>query len=130
MGLAYKHSNSARLNGMHFADSNYEDLANAIVVQAAEDYRDAIRFIRNHPKETLEKIVELQRWKRDILIEMKQPLGELHHLTQEEKEYEAILAQETIRDECAEFFLSSWFEILTNLNGEVFFKKLKEECRS
>ena len=38
-------------------------------------------------------------------------------------------AQQVLK-ECEEFFLSNWFELLTNLDGDVLLKQLKREADS
>ncbi len=70
----------------------WEDLANAIVLRAVEDYREARWLVRNYPDQ-----------------------------------YEA---RKTIL-EVEEFLVASWFEMLTNIDGELLLKRLKEEvvCR-
>lgn len=67
----------------------YENLANAIILRAVQDYRIALKKIKKHPN--------------DVLI------------------------QARIR-ECERFFLSQWFIELTNLDGKMLLKKLKEEA--
>lgn len=68
--------------------NGYEELANAIIVQAAKDYRDALRLLVMNPNDK-----SAQHDKRSI----------------------------------ERFFRSEWFSILTDLNGELLLKKLKEE---
>ncbi len=66
----------------------YKELANAIIVQAVKDCRDAVERLRYTPDDK-----SAQRDKRSI----------------------------------ERFFRSEWFSILTDLNGELLLKKLKEE---
>ena len=66
----------------------YKELANAIIVQAVKDYRDAVERLRYTPDDK----------------------SELHDKRSIEK-----------------FFRSNWFSILSDLNGELLLKKLKEE---
>lgn len=66
----------------------YKELANAIIVQAVKDYRDAAERLRY----TLDD-KSAQHDKRNI----------------------------------EKFFRSNWFSILSDLNGELLLKKLKEE---
>lgn len=68
--------------------NGYEELANAIILQAVKDYRDAL--------ERLRYTLDDKSAKRD---------------------------QRNIE----RFFRSEWFSILTDLNGELLLKKLKEE---
>lgn len=68
--------------------NGYQVLANAIILQAAKDYRDALERLRYSPDDKSAK----------------------HDKLSIEK-----------------FFRSDWFCILSNLNGELLLKKLKEE---
>lgn len=68
--------------------NGYEELANAIIVQAAKDYREALCLLGMNPNDK-----SAQHDKRSI----------------------------------ERFFRSEWFSILTDLNGELLMKKLKEE---
>jgi hypothetical protein len=65
-----------------------ENLANAIVMQAVKDYRQAQHKLRKRPKNAEAK----------AMIE-----------------------------DCEGFFLSEWFETLTNVDGKMILKKLKQE---
>ena len=62
----------------------YEKLANAIIIQAAKDYRTALRKLRNH-------------------------------LAQAEAE------------SIDRFFRSGWYKCLTDVDGEMVIRKLREE---
>ena len=66
----------------------YENLANAIVMQAVKDYRMARHKLRKCPKNADAKVM---------------------------------------LEDCERFFLSDWFETLTNVNGEIVLKKLQQE---
>ena len=66
----------------------YKELANAIIVQAVKDYRDAVERL---------------------------------HYTPDDKS--ALCDKRSIE----RFFRSEWFSILSDLNGELLLKKLKEE---
>ncbi len=67
----------------------YEDLANAIVLQAVEDWRKAVKTLKKRPR------------------------------------YEAA---KQMRDDCEKFFRSEWFEALTNVDGSIILRKLKQEA--
>ena len=41
-------------------DRNYEDLANAIVVQAAKDYREAVRILKRNPKNSAAEYTKME----------------------------------------------------------------------
>lgn len=68
--------------------NGYEELANAIILQAVKDYRDAVERLKYTPDDK-----SAQHDKRSI----------------------------------ERFFRSEWFSILSDLNGELLLKKLKEE---
>ncbi len=68
--------------------NGYKELANAIILQAVKDYREALRLLSMNPNDK-----SAQRDKRSIEL----------------------------------FFHSQWFSIITDLNGELLLKKLKEE---
>ena len=66
----------------------YQELANAIVVMAAKDYRHALRIQRRNPKSTA--------------------------------------AQSQI-DSLERFFRSDWYKVLTDVDGEMLIKRMREE---
>lgn len=66
----------------------YEALANAIIVQAALDYRTARRRLRKHPGNE-----DALRMKREV----------------------------------EQFFVSGWFELLSDADGQVILERLKGE---
>lgn len=68
---------------------NYQNLANAIILQAVKDWRDAVRRLKRKPNN-------------------KQALDE--------------------KASCEEFFLSEWFDILTDVYGPDLLRRLKEEA--
>lgn len=41
-------------------DRNYEDLANAIVLQAAKDYREALNKLKEEPENTGAKLMKVE----------------------------------------------------------------------
>lgn len=69
----------------------YENLANAIILQAAKDYRAALRKLKRNPqnKDAKYTISEVER-----------------------------------------FFRSDWYKMLTDVDGELIIKKLREEFNS
>ena len=67
---------------------SYENLANAIVLQAVKDWRSAVRKLKKRPR-------------YDPAKQMK--------------------------EECETFFLSEWFEQLTEVDGRYLLRKLKQE---
>ncbi len=66
----------------------YQDLANAIIVRAADDYRKALKKLK--------------------------------------KDKDDIKAKST-KDECERFFLSEWYMMLTNVDGNWLMKMLRKE---
>ena len=66
----------------------YENLANAIILQAVKDWRSAVRKLKKRPR-------------YDPAKQMK--------------------------EECEAFFLSEWFEQLTEVDGRYLLRKLKQE---
>ena len=66
----------------------YQELANAIVIMAAKDYRHALRIQRRNPDSQAARIKI---------------------------------------DEIERFFRSDWYKALTNIDGEVLIRKLREE---
>lgn len=71
--------------------TSYEALANAIILQAVRDWRDACRILRSYPE----------------------------NLSEEQK-----------RNAVEQFFRSSWFGVLTNVDGRLLVRKLQEEQAS
>ena len=86
---------------------NYENLANAIVLQAVKDYRLALRFLKRHPR-TPELDAE-----------------EAGKDTSKRSLSDKIIKNESARDEVERFFCSGWFETLSNLDGEVLLRKVR-----
>ena len=66
----------------------WEKLANAIILQAVKDYREAKKKLKKRPKNEDAKLTVL---------------------------------------DCEAFFRSEWFKALTEVNGEVLLKRLREE---
>ena len=67
---------------------NYQNLANAIILEAVKEWRDAVRRLKRKPNN-------------------KQALEE--------------------KQSCEDFFLSEWFDILTDIYGADLLRRLKEE---
>ena len=86
----------------------YENLANAIVVQAVKDYRLAIRFLKRHPHTPDHDTEEAKKDKRKNAL--------LNKIIQHEGEL----------DDVEHFFRSGWFGTLSNLGGEVLLKKVRD----
>jgi hypothetical protein len=74
---------------LNFTDiDELQKLANAIIIQAAKDYRTALRKLRRNPR---------------------------NHLAQAEAE------------SIEQFFRSDWYKCLTDVDGEMVIRKLREE---
>lgn len=77
----------------------YQELANAVVLQAAKDYRCALRYLAKHP--TAKGLDDEER-----------------------KRFWRARAR---RQEVERFFKSGWFSELTTISGEKLMVQLKEE---
>lgn len=86
----------------------YENLANAIVMQAVKDYRQAVHFLKRHPHTPDLDTEEAMKDKRKRTLR------------------EKIINNEGERDDVECFFLSGWFEMLSNLDGKVLLNKVRE----
>jgi hypothetical protein len=86
----------------------YEELANAIIAQAVQDYRAELRFLKRHPHtpdlDTEEAESDEQRRKLKARIEK-------HECEQSRIEV---------------FFRSEWFLLLTDLDGDVLMRRVRE----
>ena len=78
----------------------YEALANAIILQAVDDYRKAYKFLKKYPR--AEEISE----KRLL---------------------ESIRSNERMVKETERFFHSEWFTRLTSLDGHTLFERIKKD---
>ena len=74
--------------GKYLAEDPYERLANAIILQAASDYRRDLKKLKKNPQN------------RDILNEVLQ---------------------------IEKFFRSSWYQVLTTVDGEFLIQQLRKE---
>ena len=88
-------------------DTPYENLANAIVIQAVKDYRQALRFLKHHPHTPDIDTEEAKANKRKRVLRNK------------------ILEHECERDDIERFFRSGWFETLSNLDGETLLGQIR-----
>jgi len=86
---------------------SYQELANAIVVQAVKDYRQALRLLERHPHTPDLDTEEAKKDKRKRVLRNK------------------IIKNESERDDVERFFRSGWFETLSNLDGEVLLCKVR-----
>ena len=86
----------------------YENLANAIVMQAVKDYREAIHFLKRHPHTPDLDTEEAKKDKRKRTLR------------------ERIIKNEGERDDVERFFHSGWFELLSNLDGETLLRQVRD----
>lgn len=106
---------------------NYENLANAIVLQAVRDYRRNMRFLKRHPlTDTLRETVKKQKCERKAVYER---TGEKPPVSAEERLMSKIIGckREITRIEL--FFNSNWYSVLTDIPGSYLLSELKEEWK-
>ena len=111
----------------------YEALRNAIVVQAAEDYRASVRKIRR-AKEKLKPLEE--KLSHLMLIEAENDSAEARDLKWQINNTEIRIntqtkainsaAREIVQIE--KFFLSEWYESICSVSGELILKELRKEA--
>ena len=77
---------------------NYENLANAIIIQAVKDYRETVMWLNAHYPICLED--------------------------EQDCEYIKMVSEKTAIER---FFLGDWFSMLTKLDGKALLTKLKSE---
>jgi len=76
----------------------YQNLANAIVLRAAEDYRNVALFLKHH-----------------------------RPIRKEDQDDEAYICALADKNSIDRFFLGAWFATLSDLDGKVLLEKLKSE---
>lgn len=112
-------------------DENYQNLANAIIIRAAKDYRASRTYLRNHPKtDELVAAVKKQKELRKKRREKREALGlpEVQEKrTLEEHRLSRIRHAEKMQKETESFFRSAWFRQLSGLDGCALLKRLEEE---
>lgn len=109
----------------------YERLANGIIEQAVKDYRNAARFLKNHPcTKELESIVATQlaekKKQRTERLKLNLPVGK-ENISKEERLLDNIRSNERMVAETERFFLSDWFTDLTEINGKWLLERLKSK---
>ena len=100
----------------------YENLANAIILRAVDDYRSALKKIKHLPEEKRKSMCERLRKedaeRKTIEYKLKEKKKRIKRTSQEK----AVLTFY----ECEDFFRSRWFGVLTALDGEELIRKLQE----
>ena len=89
-------------------EDGFSNLANAIIIQAVKDYREAIRFLKTHPHTP---DLDTEEAKTDI-----RKITLLNEIIKNEGE----------RDGVERFFRSGWFKALTSLDGDAILKQVRE----
>ena len=101
---------------------NYEQLANAVILKAVDDYRAAWKKIKYLPedkrKSIYEEVMKLEEEKNSVEYRLK--LKRVRRKTAQEKAV-------TTFYECEDFFRSRWFGVLTALDGDKLIRMLREE---
>lgn len=110
----------------------YENLANAIILQAVTDYRTARKYLKLHPRtKELEETVSLQIAQRKKRQEERKKKGlpkVKEKKSREELQLKRITDHEIECDEIRRFFRSGWYASLTSVDGGMLLKKLDEEA--
>lgn len=109
----------------------YEELANAIIIQATIDYREVLKYLKQHPRtkeleETVAQQIEQRKKRRKARNGKGLPMIP-EKRSREELLLHGIVKHEKERDDIQQFFRSDWFETLTSVDGEILLKKLNEE---
>ena len=108
----------------------YEALANAIITQAANDYRKAVKFLKKHPRtdeleaDVAARLAEKEK-RRKERKEKKLP-PEREKKSKEERLLDSIRSNERMAQETEKFF-SEWFSRLTTIDGHWLFERIKKE---
>ena len=93
-------------------DENYQNLANAIIIRAAKDYRASRTYLRNHPKtDDLVATVKKQKEQRKKRREKRKALGlpEVKEpKTRDEQQLSRIRYAEKMQKDTERFFRSQW----------------------
>ena len=108
----------------------YEALANAIIEQAATDHKNAVKFLKKHPRtEELEADVAAQRLEKKKRREERKKLNlpkEREKYSKEERLLENITSNERMVSETEKFFLSDWYSNLTSVDGAWLLDRIKK----
>lgn len=110
---------------------NYQNLANAIIMQAVKDYRKSRVYLQKHP--ATDTLIRTAAWqvecrKKRQAKRGRQGLPHVHEkLSKEEEILDRIMKAEQMLDDVERFFRSDWFCALTDIDGEMLLRKLEEE---
>ena len=105
-------------------DDRYTELANAIILQAAEDYRE-----NKKKKATCKTQLRIIEKKLPVVLQ-KGDERKLQRSSRTYKTYEERLAKvEAEQKGIEQFFRSSWFKTLSEADGKMILDQLKRERR-
>lgn len=94
-----------------YSETNfYQDLANAIIVAAAEDYREALNYLKNNVR--TKEMVSKACLTRDPEL-----VRECMEYTKYEKQAKDV----------EEFFGSKWFSVLTQADPDYILREIRKE---
>lgn len=104
---------------------SYQLLSNAIILQAIDDYKKNPKIIAAREKKLhkLKQVLEAVK-KTGIENDIKKAAARV-----EKAEKSIMLAKEDQRD-IERFFRSSWYRMLTNVDGEIILNYLHKEVRA
>ena len=100
----------------------YDALRNAIVIQAAEDYRKAVEVIR----ESRAKLKEL--WDEYAKLQGKDDVREQEILKDIEEIIHKLEKARSEINEIESFFRSEWYSSICSVDGEWMIEQLREEA--
>ena len=103
----------------------YENLANAIIIRAFEDYTPACRLIKKREHSVLraqEKYDNLQKAAKAAEDAVKRAKASL------DRQKGLLLSAEAERDTIEGFFTSQWFQLLSKVDGEQLLKEAKKQA--
>ena len=110
---------------------NYQNLVNAIIMQAVKDYRKSRVFLQKHPKTP--ELVEITEWQIERRKQRQKKRGAKGlppipgKLSKEEELLIRIQKAERLLKDAVRFFHSDWFYALADIDGDVLLRKLEEE---
>ena len=107
--------------------TEYDNLANAVIMQAVDDYRQARQFLKEHPAtKELREHVRLRSAERKRIYKLTR-----QKLPLDDREKLLMKISRTKKDakDIERFFHSSWYTVLTDVPGDYILDRLKEEFK-